>query len=45
MGREREFESSLEYLTKTYKDLVSIKKKKDGLNPLLKDKRENIINV
>jgi hypothetical protein len=39
MGKEREFNKSLDYLLNTYKDLVSIKKKKNGDNPLLKDKR------
>ena len=39
MGKERDFKGSLEYLINTYPDLVSIKKKKNGDNPLLKDRR------
>lgn len=42
MGKIRKFEESLDYLINKYKNLVSIKNKKSGKNPFLKDKRINL---
>ena len=39
IGIERKAEETLKVLVDTYPGLVSIKKKKEGPNPLLKDKR------
>ncbi len=39
MGLDRKFDISQKYLEDNYKDLFYLKKKKNGLNPVLKDKR------
>jgi hypothetical protein len=44
IGIDREGEKTLKLLVETYPDLVSIKMKKAGPNPLLKDKRCKIID-
>ena len=44
IGKERDFEGRLKLLVDTYPGLVSIKMKKTGPNPLLKDKRCKIID-
>lgn len=40
MGKQRDFENSQKYLKENYPNLFYLKKKKDGLNPVLKDTRE-----
>ncbi len=44
MGKDRDFDGCLKLLTDTYPGLVSIKMKKAGPNPVLKDKRCKIID-
>jgi len=44
MGKDRDFDGCLKLLVDTYPGLVSIKMKKAGPNPVLKDKRCKIID-
>jgi hypothetical protein len=44
-SREEKLEKDKINICKFYKDLVSLKKKKDGTNPVLKDKRKNKLSA